>query len=79
MKNIIRSSLLALALLASCSRGLAADSKIGLVDMRKVFDDYYKTVQANNILTNDEAEMKKSIDSMLADAEKTAEGRGGGR
>ncbi|MGD1086288.1 MAG: OmpH family outer membrane protein [Verrucomicrobiota bacterium] len=71
MTNRIQTCLLALALLASASCGFAADSNIGFVDMRKVFDEYYKTIQANNILTNDEAEMKKTIDSMAADAEKT--------
>jgi len=71
MKKKIQYSLLAIGLLAFGSNARAADIKIGIVDMRKVFDSYYKTIEANKAITNEAAEMKKSIDSMMADAEKT--------
>jgi Skp family chaperone for outer membrane proteins len=71
MRNKILTCLLALACLSLCSNSRAAEIKIGIVDMRKVFDAYYKTVEANKAITNELADVKKSIDSMMADAEKT--------
>jgi outer membrane protein len=70
-KNIIQSGLLGLALLASASTVGAADLKIGVVDMSKVFDSYYKTVQANILISNEIADIQKTLNSMVADADKT--------
>jgi Skp family chaperone for outer membrane proteins len=70
MRNKIQTGLLAIAMLAFCSGARAADLKIGIVDMRKVFDAYYKTIEANKAITNEAADMKKTLDSMVADAEK---------
>jgi Skp family chaperone for outer membrane proteins len=70
---MIQTGLLAAALLASCSGALAADPKIGIVDMRKVFDNYYKTVQANTAISNEVADMQKSLNTMLAQADKIRE------
>lgn len=73
MRNKIQTGLLAVAMLAFGSGARAADLKIGIVDMRKVFDAYYKTVEANKAITNEAADMKKTLDSMVADAEKVKE------
>jgi outer membrane protein len=73
MRNRIYAGLLTIALLAFCSGAHAADTKFGIVDMRKVFDAYYKTIEANRSITNEAATMKKTLDSMVADAEKVKE------
>jgi Skp family chaperone for outer membrane proteins len=70
MKNKMKTGLLAAALLAFCASGFAADLKIAVVDVRKVFDGYYKTVQANMVITNEAAEMQKGLNAMVADADK---------
>jgi Skp family chaperone for outer membrane proteins len=72
MKKKIQSGLLALSLLAFCSSGRAADFKIATVDLRKVFDTYYKTIQASIANSNNMVERDKELNAML-DARKKRE------
>ena len=72
MKNKIQSSLLALALLAFGTSGLAADFKIATVDLRKVFDTYYKTIQASIANSNSIVDRDKELNAMI-DARKKRE------
>jgi len=64
MKKLIPFGLLGLALLAFCPAGRAADFKIATIDLRKVFESYYKTVQANIAISNNAVERDKELNSM---------------
>jgi Skp family chaperone for outer membrane proteins len=68
MKKKIQSGLFAISLLAFSSAGHAADFKIATVDLRKVFDSYYKTIQANIANSSNfveyEKQRKELIDSI---------------
>jgi Skp family chaperone for outer membrane proteins len=64
MKKLIPLGLLGLAFLSFCTPGRAADFKIATVDLRKVFDSYYKTVQANIAISNSAVERDKELNSM---------------
>ncbi len=73
MKNTLPKSLLAailfalLALLGLVGLGqpAMAETKIGIVDMRKVFDGYYKTKQADAALKEERAEIDKERAEMV--------------
>jgi Skp family chaperone for outer membrane proteins len=65
MKKIIPAGLLTVSLLAFCSSGLAADFKIATVDLRKVFDTYYKTIQASIANSNNIVERDKELNAMI--------------
>ena len=65
MKKKIQSGLLAIALLSFCSSGFAADFKIATVDLRKVFDNYYKTIQASLANSNSIVDRDKELNSMI--------------
>jgi outer membrane protein len=73
MKKLIPFGLLGLALLAFCPAGRAADFKIATVDLRKVFESYYKTVQANIAISNNLVERDKELNLMI-DARKKSQG-----
>lgn len=62
---VITAGWLALAGLAS-----AADQKIGTVDLRKVFDKYYKTIQSTASLKLEAADMEKERKQMMDNAER---------
>lgn len=62
------SALLALSLLAAPLH--AAEAKIGLVDLKKVFDGYYKTRQADTQLKERVADADKVMKGMGEDYEK---------
>jgi outer membrane protein len=47
-----------------------AQAKIGTVDLRKVFDNYWKKKQAEAALKERETDMRKEDDNMLADHKK---------
>ena len=70
MKTIIRFGLFSLGLLACCSAGLAADFKIATVDLRKVFDTYYKTIQASIANSNNIVERDKTLNGMVDERNK---------
>jgi Skp family chaperone for outer membrane proteins len=48
----------------------AADPKIGTVDLRKVFDKYYKTIQSTASLKLEAADMEKERKQLMDNAEK---------
>jgi Skp family chaperone for outer membrane proteins len=70
MKKIVSIGLLAISLLAFGARGLAADFKTATVDLSKVFDTYYKTVQASIAISNTMVERDKELNAMLDDRNK---------
>src|SRR5436853_7361170 len=61
----------AAALLASPLR--AADTKIGLVDLKKVFEGYYKTKQADSQLKERATDSEKVLKGMVDDYQKANE------
>ena len=65
MKKIISTGLLALSLFAFCGNGLAADFKIATVDLRKVFDTYYKTILASAANSNSIVERDKQLNALM--------------
>lgn len=65
MNKNIKSGLLALCFLAFCSSGFAADFKIATVDLRKVFDNYYKKIQAEIATSNKMVENSKTLTDMM--------------
>jgi Skp family chaperone for outer membrane proteins len=65
MNKNIKSGLLALCFLAFSSSGFAADFKIATVDLRKVFDTYYKTIQASLANSNRMVERDRQLTDMM--------------
>ncbi|MEO6184542.1 MAG: OmpH family outer membrane protein [Verrucomicrobiota bacterium] len=59
---------LAAGLLLACSA--QAETKIGLIDLRKVFDNYYKTKQADLNLKDEAADLEKQRLEMVEDFKK---------
>ncbi len=49
---------------------MAADQKIGTVDLKKVFDKYYKTIQSTAALKLEAADMEKERTQMMDNAER---------
>ncbi len=70
MKKIIPLGLLTVSLLAGGASGLAADFKIATVDLRKVFDTYYKTIQASIANSNNIVERDKYINEKVDERRK---------
>ena len=50
MKTILKKSLLAAAVCCLLASPLQAQPKIAIIDLKKVFDGYYKTKQADTTL-----------------------------
>ena len=65
-------ALMALSFLAATPLR-AADAKIGLVDLRKIFDGYYKTKQADMQLKDRVADSEKVMKGMVDDYTKAQE------
>ncbi len=61
------------ALLVAAVVAAPAQERIATVDLRKVFEDYWKTKQANAALKERGGELEKEIKSMLADLETARE------
>src|SRR5436190_8349845 len=59
---------------AVCAAGelRAAEMKIGLVDLKKVFDGYYKTKQADTQLKERAADSEKVLKGMIDDYQKAS-------
>jgi Skp family chaperone for outer membrane proteins len=70
MKKFISLTVIAAAFLVLSGAAPAADQKIATVDLRKVFDKYYKTVQSTASLKLEAADMEKERKQMLESAEK---------
>ncbi len=73
MKKLISLIVITAASLALAGAAQAAEQKIGTVDLRKVFDRYYKTVQSTASLKMEAADMDKERKQMLESAEKHKE------
>ena len=63
MKNL-RFTLLTVVLLAATAFSAAAQSKVATVDMKKIFNAYWKTKQATAALDNRKAELRKEMKDM---------------
>ena len=63
MKNL-RFTLLTVVLLAATAFSAAAQTKVATVDMKKIFNAYWKTKQATAALDNRKAELRKEMKDM---------------
>src|ERR1043166_9355028 len=66
-------TLLSLATVALLAGTASAQPKIGLIDLRKVFDDYYKTKAADTLLKDQAADLEKQKKSLLDQYTKATE------
>jgi outer membrane protein len=71
--SLLASLALATALLCGSAATAQAQPKIGTVDMRKIFEGYYKTKQADAQLRERGADAEKQYKSMLDDYQKANE------
>jgi len=73
MKRLVKKTLLiaTIASLFVCSA--QAQGKVGIIDLRKVFDEYYKTKQATASLKVEVADLDKQIKDMTDDLKKGEE------
>ena len=71
--KLLRTTVLTISLLAFLSVPALAQTKIGTVDLRKLFDGYWKTRQAQAVLTERQAQLGKDIKSMSDDLKKGSE------
>ena len=69
MKNL-RLTLLTVVLLAATAFSASAQTKVANVDMKKIFNGYWKTKQATAALENRKAELRKDIKAMADGLEK---------
>ena len=67
MKTILQKTLLAGAILCLVAAPLQAQPKIAIIDLKKVFDGYYKTKQADSTLKERAADFDKTRKGMLDD------------
>ena len=65
MKNVLRVLLLTVAVMAWFGSSALAQQKIATVDMRKLFDGYWKTKQAEAALNDRKSELDKEDRSFL--------------
>jgi Skp family chaperone for outer membrane proteins len=72
MKSL-RTTVLTISLLAFLSVPALAQTKIGTVDLRKLFDGYWKTKQAQAAITDRQAQLNKDVKSMTDDLRKGSE------
>jgi len=72
MKSL-RTTVLTVSLLVLLSVPALAQTKIGTVDMRKLFDGYWKTKQAQAALTERQTQLGKDVKSMTDDLRKGGE------
>jgi len=63
MKNL-RLTLLTVVLLAATAFSATAQTKVANVDMKKIFNGYWKTKQASTALENRKSELRKEIKDM---------------
>ena len=69
MKNL-RLTLLTVVLLAATAISAVAQNKTATVDMKKIFNSYWKTKQATTALENRKTELRKEIKDMTDALEK---------
>ena len=73
MKSLLRTIVLTLVLAALTSSPAWGQGRIATVDLRKVFDGYWKTKQADAALKERAADMEKDHKNMLEDYKKAKE------
>jgi Skp family chaperone for outer membrane proteins len=76
MKRILQQSVLMAAVFGLCvinmgAQGVSTAVKIGVIDMRKVFESYYKKVQTDDAFKSEAENMDKERKEMVEDARKT--------
>ncbi len=71
MKSLLRKIIPALVLVSLMSGSAWGQSRIGTVDLRKVFDGYWKTKQADAALKDRAADLEKEHKSMLDEWKKS--------
>ena len=69
MKNLLL-TLLTVVLLAATAFSASAQTKVANVDMKKIFNGYWKTKQATTALENRKAELRKEIKDMADSLDK---------
>jgi Skp family chaperone for outer membrane proteins len=65
MKSFVAKAALGVVLLSLCAPVFAAEQKIGTIDLAKVFEKYYKTIQSNESLKLEAADMEKERKGMV--------------
>src|ERR1700746_2149648 len=70
MKNVLRKVIPTLLLFFLLSEPAWAQTKIGTIDLRKVFENYWKKKQAEAQLKDRQADMEKEDKNMLDDYKK---------
>lgn len=73
MKRLLRNLVLALLLISLMGASAWAQGRIATVDLRKVFDGYWKTKQADAALKDRAADIEKEHKNMLEDWKKAKE------
>ncbi len=73
MKRLLRFCLPALILLSLLTTPAFGQARIGTIDLRKVFDKYWKRIQADAAIKERAAGMEKEYNSMMADYNKSKE------
>jgi len=73
MTKLIRSFLAGVFLFALMGGAASAQGRIGTIDLRKVFDNYWKKKQAEAQLKDRQAEIQKELKSMVQELEKGKE------
>jgi outer membrane protein len=74
MKNFRLLIVVAVTLLAACATTISAhaQSKVASVDMKKLFDSYYKTKLAEDLLDKDKASARKDLKDMADGIDKAS-------
>lgn len=73
MKSLLRNLVPAVLLVVLATASAQGQTRIGTVDLRKVFDNYWKTKQADAALKDRAADIEKEHKNMLDDYKKTKE------
>ncbi|HOX56308.1 MAG TPA: OmpH family outer membrane protein [Candidatus Paceibacterota bacterium] len=73
MKSLICKLVAGLFLVSLLSAPAYAQGRIATVDLRKLFDNYWKTKQADAVLKNQAADVEKEFKTMLDDLKKSKE------
>jgi outer membrane protein len=73
MHDLLRKTVFGFLLITLLSASAHAQSRIATVDLRKIFDGYWKTKQADAALKDRAADMEKEHKSMLDDWKKAKE------
>jgi len=70
MKRFFGKTLLPLVICSVLTFSVHAETKMGLIDLRKIFDNYYKTKQATATLKEEVADLEKQMKEMADDLKK---------